>query len=118
VKTKPRTRILLVVFVVIAALGAIELFTGPTLVHQLINMRHARQHLPVVRQQLDAVPEFRQLRAEVYTGSGGTLLIEGQLPSEADADRARAIIEATKPPVTVKYWIDITNGDQYTRYTR
>jgi len=116
--TKSRTRLLLIIFMVIAVLGAIELFTGPTLVHQLINMRHARQHLPVVRQQLDAVPEFRQLRAVVYTDSGGTLLIEGQLPSEADADRVRAIIEATKPPVTVKYWFDITNGEKYVRYIR
>jgi hypothetical protein len=115
---KQRTKLLLIIFLAIAVFGAIELFTGPTLVHQLINLRHARQHLPIVRQQLDAVPEFRQLRVVVYTDSGGSLLIEGQLPSESDADRARSIVEATKPPVTVKYWFDITNGEQYTRYIR
>ena len=112
---KSRIKLLLIIFV-IAVLCAVVRCSDP--VHQLINLRHAKQHISIVRQQLDAVPEFRQLRVVAYTGSGGTLLVEGQLPSEADADRARSIVEATKPPVTVKYWFDITNGEQYTRYIR
>jgi hypothetical protein len=112
---KSRSKILLLVFLVIAVLGTLELLTGPTLVHQLINMRHARQHLPIVRQALDAHAEFRQIRVIVFTDAGGSLLIQGVLPSKADADRVCEIIDSTKPPVTVKYSFIFTNGEQFFR---
>ena len=112
---KSTTPILLFIFVVVAVLGGVELLTGPTGVHQLINMRHARQHLPIVRQALDAYPEFRQIRAVVYTDSGGVLLVEGNLPTKAEALRVCDIIDSTKPPVVVKYSFDITNGERFFR---
>jgi hypothetical protein len=64
---KSRTPILLLGLVVLMVLGAFEVFTGPTIVHQLLNMRRARQYLPVARQTLGGFPEFRQLRMVVFT---------------------------------------------------
>jgi hypothetical protein len=108
---KSRTKLLLIIFVVIAVLGTVEVFTGPTLVHQLINMRHARQHLPIVRQKLDAIPEFRQLRLFVYTGSGGALLVGGYLHTEAEASQVREIVASTKPPVGIVYELDVITNE-------
>ena len=111
---KSRTRLLLIIFAVIAVLGAVEVFTGPTVVHQLINMRHARQHLPVVRQALDAFTEFRQLQIYVVTGGGGTLSICGYLRTEAEASRVREIVNATKPPLPVHFnlWVVTNEADR------
>jgi hypothetical protein len=69
---KSRTSLLLLVFVVVAMLGTIEIFTGPAFIHQLINMRRARQHLPIVRQRIDALPALRQVSVVVFDGAGGS----------------------------------------------
>lgn len=108
---KPRTRLLLIILAAIAVLGGVELFTGPTLVHQLINMHRAKQHLPIVRQKLDAIPEFRQLRLFVYTGSGGALLVGGYLHTETEASQVREIVASTRPPVRVVYELDVITNE-------
>jgi hypothetical protein len=108
---KSRTKLLLLIFGVILVLGTVEVFTGSTLVHELINMRHAGQYLPILSKKLDAYPEFRQLKPCVSDISGGVLAIDGYLRTEAELKHLREIVESTKPPVRVIYNLQVvTNG--------
>ena len=72
-------------------------------------MKMADKHVPIVRQKLDALPEFRHLRVARYTGAGGSLAVYGDVASEAEAQRVRALVEQTTPPVRVVYKLYTTN---------
>ena len=71
------------------------------------NMRIARTHLPLARQKLNSFPESFHLRVMVYTGAGGSLMVEGYVPSPEDEQRVREAIEQTKPPVKVVYQVHV-----------
>jgi len=106
---KTRTRLAVLGLIVIAALGVWQLFTGDTLFRQRRNMKKADEHVPIVRQKLDAIPEFRHLNIAHYTGAGGSLMVYGDVRSEADIQRVKEIVEQTTPPVTVVYQLNATN---------
>ena len=106
---KTRTSMAVAGLAVIATLGVWQVFTGNTFFRQKRNMERAREHIPVVRAALDSIPEFKHLDVGVYTGSGGSLAVAGDLPSNSDVERVRQIVEATKPPVQVSYRIYATN---------
>ncbi len=93
-----------------AVLGAWQLFTGDTLLHQTRNMKRAKEHIPIVRSKLDAYPEFRHVTVVEYTAAGGSLLVDGCLRSDADVKRLRQIVQATAPPVEVVFQLITTNA--------
>lgn len=95
--------------IIIAALGVWQLLTGDTLFRQRRNMNKADEHVPVVRQKLDVLPEFRHLRVAHYTDAGGSLIVYGDVRSEDDVRRVREIVAQTTPPVTVVYQLTATN---------
>ena len=106
---KTRIRFVLFGLVIIAALGVWQVFTGDTFFRQLRNLRKADEHVPVVRQKLDVLPEFRHLRVARYTGAGGSLIVYGDVRSEDDVKRVKEIVVQTAPPVTVIYQLTLTN---------
>jgi hypothetical protein len=106
---KTRTRLALLGLLVIAGLGVWDVFTGNTIFRQERNMKKADEHVPIVRQKLDSVPEFRHLYVARYTGAGGSLIVGGDVDSEADVDRVKEIVARTMPPVTVVYELRATN---------
>ena len=102
---KTRIGFCLLGLLTVFALGTWQIFTGDTIVRQKTNMDRARLHVSIVREKLDLSKEFRHLRALEFTGAGGSLLIEGIVPTEADVDRVKGIVEQTKPPVDVVYQV-------------
>ena len=106
---KTRTRFVVFGLVIIATLGLWQLFTGDTLFRQRRNMKKADQHVPIVRQKLDVLPEFRHLRVAHYTDAGGSLIVYGDVRSEDDIKRVKEIVAQTTPPVTVVYQLTPTN---------
>jgi hypothetical protein len=106
-----RAKLLLVAFVVIAVAGTVEVFKGPTLVRQLINMKHAEQHLPTLQKSLDAYPEFSKVRPCVSDMAEGILSIDGCVRTEADFKHLREVVESTKPPVKVGYNVDVVTNE-------
>ena|SRR5437879_5006662 len=107
---KKRTGLCLLGLFVATGLGVWQLLTGDTLIRQKQNMKRAREHVPLVRQKLDAFQEFRHIRVAEYTAAGGSLFVDGDVKSEADVKRVRDIVEQTVPPVTVVYNVFATNG--------
>ena len=100
---KSRTRALLILLMAIAVFGAVELYYGPTVFRQLRNMRIAREHLPVIQQKIGPYPEFKKISVFVYTDAGGSIVVDGYLRTEIEANRLHQIIDSTKPPVPVVY---------------
>jgi hypothetical protein len=106
---KSRMRFAVIGLVIVAALGVWQLLTGDTLFRQRRNMKKADEHVPIVRQKLDAVPDFRHLHVAHYTDAGGSLIVHGEVRSEDDVKRVKEIVAQTTPPVTVVYQLTPTN---------
>jgi hypothetical protein len=68
-------------------------------------MKLAEKHLPIVLQVLAANDEFKNLRVNVYTGSGGSLIVSGNLANENELERLKQLIAKTEPPTAVVYKI-------------
>lgn len=109
---KTRLRFAVLGLFIIAILGSWQVFTGDTLIRQYQNMKKADLHVPLVRQKLDKIPEFRQLRVARYTGGGGSLIVIGVVSSEADVTRVKEIVKQTSPPVAVVYQLNLENGSK------
>jgi len=91
------------------------LFFGPTAVRQNINLRNAREHIKVLEKATSEYPEFDKVILTWYTGAGGCIIIMGEISSERDAELLVKVIQDTKPPVTVKYYIRIGDTENLFR---
>jgi hypothetical protein len=107
---KTRTWYCLIGLLAIVALGVWQGLTGDTLYHQMRNMERAREFVPVVRAKLDAYPGFKHIRVVEYTAAGGSLLVSGEVPSDAEIQKVRRIVDRTMPPVAVIYHLMTTNN--------
>ena len=100
-----RRRLFFWSLVVAAALAAASYFTPAAKVDELqaARMQLAREHVPKVLAALSHDPELRDVSATPSTGSGGCLLIGGDLKDAGKLSRVKSIVDATNPPVTVEY---------------
>jgi len=70
-------------------------------------MKQAKEHIPIVMQALSRYPEFKELKAGVYTGKGGSLAITGYVANEKELEKLKQVVEQTKPPTVVAYSVFI-----------
>lgn len=67
-------------------------------------MRLATQQIPVLKPRL-ADPRFARVRLIVATGAGGSLLVIGEVASQADADALNALVKQSNPPCPVVFHV-------------
>ena len=67
-------------------------------------LRLAEEHAPVVRRALEADGRFSEVSVESFTGSNGSLLVQAVVPP-GTANELKAIVVATSPPVSVRYFV-------------
>lgn len=86
----------------VAGLG--YLFFGDTGVAQSWRLPRVIRHQDVIAKRLAGEPKYQHLKVLVHTtNGGGGLVISGALPSDADLQGLKEIVESTHPPAHVDY---------------
>jgi len=67
------------------------------------NIRLAEKHVPIIRRLLAKHPEYRDVLVTMTTADNGAIMIDGYVFDRAQQDRLKNIVEATGPPVLVRY---------------
>ena len=78
---------------------------------QEANLRLASGHLPILEERLRRLPGADQVKASRYTGVGGSISVDGNVPDERTAEAVVREVLATAPPVPVTFHLifDQTN---------
>lgn len=87
------------------------LFLGDTAIRQMTHLRWAEEHIPVVKNALGSDPRFKDINVGRFTGSGGAILVAGQVRSGEDRESLEKIVKATHSPVPVIYDVEIRNSE-------
>ena len=82
------------------------LFYGPT---QINNIRAAQRHAPVVMRALSHYPEFKDVRADAGTGSGGVFVVIGQVATTNQLTLLKKTVMETKPPAKTVFRVRISD---------
>lgn len=80
---------------------------------QAVHMRSAALHLPRVNEVLQGEPRFGKLKAVVYTGFDGCILIDGEVQTGQDARDARSLVNESMPPVAVAWQVKVLDTGAY-----
>jgi len=112
-RSSPGRRLAVNPVLLLILLGAVAfLVFGPTAIRQARNLRAAQDHLPTINR---AIAEFRiqdlGVKASVYTGEGGSILIRGTVASAEDLSKLKRMVEATQPPVMVLFRVNLEDPD-------
>ncbi len=67
------------------------------------NMKLASQHIAVLKPQLAADRRFAAVDLAVFTGAGGSLIVRGNVATQADADAAKSLVKQSHPPCPVVF---------------
>ena len=74
---------------------------------QMRNMAAAEQHIQILLPKLHQDARFTNIVLHSYTGSGGSLMVSGELFSESDLQELKTMVEVSKPPVKVVYYVPV-----------
>jgi hypothetical protein len=74
---------------------------------QYWNLYFAGRHGQVVRSALARHPELASLQVGITTSSGGAIAVSGLLPRAGLRERLEQVVESTRPPVKVKYYLRV-----------
>ncbi|MFH1227236.1 MAG: hypothetical protein V1701_04945 [Planctomycetota bacterium] len=105
------------IVLLIASLG--YLFSWPTALRQIINMKRAEKHLSIIKSRLETNPIFKDIRLRAGAGLNGCIMVIGTVPANKDIIELKNIITNTNPPVMVDYavssvdnanWVDLSDG--------
>ncbi len=96
-----RATLILAVAFALAALS--YLWFGDTFLRQMRYMRMAKAHLPAIEKVVRQHQEFQDVRIGVGTAEGGCVMVVGRVRTEADLQKLKQVVAATKPPVEVIY---------------
>ena len=96
-----RRWLLLISMAVTIAVVIVRLIGDP----QAENMAKARAHAPKVIALLRLDPRFDNVKAEEFTGQGGSLIVRGDVASNTDLKDLRRLVESTSPPVHVAWFV-------------
>jgi len=67
------------------------------------NMALARAHATRLQPQVRSDSRFGDISLNANTGDGGSLWVYGSLTSEQESNDLRRVVEASHPPVPVRY---------------
>ncbi|WP_395748225.1 hypothetical protein [Prosthecobacter sp.] len=95
--------------IVLSLLWVIQ--SGYPITQQMRNLKAAARHAPVINVLLQHDARFAEVQAGSWTGEGGCLMIHGVLASESDLPDLRKIVELSKPPLRVRYYLQTSAGD-------
>lgn len=87
----------------VAAVLLIQRF-GP-FPRQMENMAAARQHIQILRPALQQDSRFTNIVLHPFTGAGGSLLVSGELLSDAALTDLKQVVVTSKPPVEIVYHV-------------
>jgi hypothetical protein len=95
----------------IVLLGAVlYLFLGDTSVRQAIRLRTVREHLPSMNRHLAQSQRFVHVKAQVYTGQGGSMMLAGTVANEEDYRALLPYAESLNVPVTFVVRVTLPDG--------
>lgn len=105
----------------ITALLAIIAFAAEELSHrvdefrsnarQMANIAAAERHLPSLQKLLKADGRFDEIELMGFTGSGGSIRVNGTVESEEALQALKVIVLSSNPPVTVLYHASILDPE-------
>ena len=94
----------------LAAIGSVlYVWFGPTAIRQQRWMNMARGHVPIVEALLRADTAYEHVTTGVGTGGGGILLVVGTVPTDADLQRLRTLVDGSRPPVETVFVVRIAH---------
>ena len=70
-------------------------------------MRLAQQHIATLKPRFAADPRFAEVELDAYTGDGGSLMVSGEVATEADVDAAARIVKQSNPPCPVVFLVRV-----------
>ena len=96
--------------VLVAIVGVAVVFLtrhfGPA-ASQEKNLEAAREHASRLEPDIRRDSRFADIRLGAYTGDGGCLWVRGFLTSDQQSNELSRLVEASHPPVPVRYDIQI-----------
>ena len=92
--------------------GALYLFLGDTGVRQAIRLRAVREHLPAMNGHLALNPKFSKVKAHLYTGQGGSMMLVGTVDTVDDYRNLISYTEKLRAPVTIVYRVTLPDGSR------
>jgi hypothetical protein len=78
---------------------------------QHYNMAIAQEELPKVQAVLDADKRFKDVKAYVYTGQDGSVILVGTVNTDEDLFRLMKAVAAERLPVVVSWQVKVAAED-------
>jgi hypothetical protein len=94
-------RLLKAVAVILVVFGCIYPFS------QMHHMRQAAAHAVIIKAQIANDSRFNNVRIGPGTQDNGCLFVSGAVRSQGDLSELKDIITQSKPPVTVRWFVEI-----------
>ena len=91
------------VFVGVFALTMVIYFPHSVMGKQEANLRLASRHLPILEERLRHMDGAARVKVGRYTGLGGSISVDGDVPDQPAAEAVVREIMATHPPVPVTF---------------
>ncbi|HEU4339376.1 MAG TPA: hypothetical protein VFS19_04850 [Planctomycetota bacterium] len=91
--------------------GVLYLFLGDTGVRQGFRLRAVREHLPSMNRHLAQSPKYAGVKAQLYTGQGGSMMLVGTVANEQDYRDLIPYAESLKAPVTLVVRVTLLDGN-------
>jgi hypothetical protein len=71
------------------------------------NLRLAARHIETLQPHFDADPRFAEVSLSSYTGEGGSIMVGGEVATQADADAAELLVRRSNPPCPVVFRVRV-----------
>ncbi len=91
---------------VILGAFAIAFWFAPGTV-QARHMRAVDRFLPSLRPAVEGDPRFKVVELHTYTGSDGSLLVRGEVDSDADLAALREIVDQFRCPRPIEWRVEV-----------
>ncbi len=77
---------------------------------QSANMRKAEEHAAMLKPKLAADVRWKDVDLLSLTARGGCLQVAGEVPTKADVEELRSIVNGSNPPVEVMFHVSAREG--------
>ena len=106
-----RTKIIIATSFVIICLVGLIIWCWPVFQHHQ-TMGLARDHIPVIKGTLKEHEKYSQIYALPFTPGRGGIILKGVVDSLHDLEKLQTLVDATKPPVDVYYYIECPDSPE------
>lgn len=95
--------VIIALFILVFTLTWVVYFPYSPLGVQSANLKLAEGHEAILKARLQNLKDVEKLMVAPYTGLGGSLAVQANVPDKPTAEKIMTEVLATRPPVTVKF---------------